>query len=312
MNTDKRGFEISYFRFLYLCSSVFICGYFLPGCAHNPPAVKQPYVGPTESLQQVVDAINQNNRRLPTLWAHARTMEISIVDDKGKRHEEVLGGSVLYRAPREVLVVGRKDVVGDIVQIGSNDDVYWLTAKDPGPDTAWWGRYRYLGQPCAKPIPVRPDLVLQVLGVSTIDSDLSALPAPVMRFNNDRDEYMLTWIAKPFSDRWVALKEIWYDRATKRPTHVMLFDPDGRVTLSAWLSQHKPVESPEMPKEQWPIVATDYRLYFPDSGSKLHLVLDDVKLNRKGAPNDMTFRFNADPKRAGVSKVIQLDEDCGP
>jgi len=130
-----------------------------------------------------------------------------------------------------------------------------------------------------------------------------------MRFNNDRDEYMLTWVAR-VPDRWVAVREIWYERKTKRPTHVMLFDPDGRVELSAWLGGHAPVEVADVPKDQWPTVATDYRLYFPDSGSRLRLLLDDVRLSRKGAPNDATFRFN--PDRAGVSKVIQLDEDCGP
>jgi hypothetical protein len=238
-------------------------------------------------------------------------MEVSIVDDTGKRHDEVLSGSVLYRAPRDVRIDGNKDVLGSVVQIGSNRDVYWLSAKDPGPDTAWWGRYKYLGYDCVKPIPVRPDLVLEVLGISTINADFTALPAPVMRFNNDRDEYMLTWVTR-VPDRWVAQKEVWYDRRTKRPTHVMLYDADGRVVLSAWLSKHQPVEVPGISKDKWPAVATEYRLYFPDSGSKLRLTLDDVRLSRKGAPNDATFGFTPTPKGAGVSKVIQLDEDCGP
>ena len=48
----------------------------------------------------------------------------------------------------------------------------------------------------------------------------------------------------------------------------------------------------------------------PDTGSRLRLRLDSPQLSRKGAPSDATFRF--DPPRAGVSKVIQLDEACGP
>jgi hypothetical protein len=220
-----------------------------------------------------------------------------------------LHGSLLYRTPRDVKLNGSADVVGNVLEIGSNRDNYWLIARKPGPDQAWWGRYKYLGSSCSKPIPVSPALVLEVLGVSTINEDFNALPVPVMRFNNDSDAYMMIWNTK-LPDRWVATKEIWYDRATKRPTKVFLFDPNGRIILSARLDKHKPVEVPDLPKDQWPTVATDYRLNFPDNGSYMHLVLDEVQLKRKGVPNDLTFRFS--PDKLDVPTVIQLDEDCGP
>ena len=120
---------------------------------------------------------------------------------------------------------------------------------------------------------------------------------------------MFIWNAK-LPDRWVATKEVWYDRRTKLPFRVFLFDVNGRILLSAKLGVHRPVEIPELPKEQWPLVATDYQLRFPDTESTLHIRLDEPKLKRGGAPNDLTFRFS--PDKAGVSKVIQLDEDCGP
>src|SRR6266496_897400 len=155
---------------IYLPASACICGFLsLFGCTHNNSTANKPktYIGPTQSMAEVVSAVNDNNRKLPTLWASIASngMEASIVDDKGKRHDEVLGGSVLYRAPQEVLVIGRHDVAGNVVQIGSNRENYWLIAKDPGPDTAWWGRYKFLGSECAQPIPIRPDLVLEVLGI---------------------------------------------------------------------------------------------------------------------------------------------------
>jgi hypothetical protein len=278
------------------------------GCFHTKPQTKPPYVGPTEPMYDVVKAINQNNNKLPTLWASIGKMEISLVDDKGKRHDETLDGALLYRSPRDVKVVGH-NVLGNLLEIGSNRDVYWLIARKPGPDAAWWGRYKYLDDPRAKPIPVSPALVLEVLGVSTINEDFNALPVPVMRFNNDSDAYMFIWNGK-MVDRWKANKEVWYDRATKRPIKVFLFDDNGRIVLSARLDKHKPVEVPGLAKEQWPVVATDYRLSFPDSGSRMHLVLDDVRLKRNNAPSDATFRFS--PDKLDVSTVTQLDEDCGP
>ena len=290
------------------------CVAFLVACCHpKKPQTKPPYVGETQAMYDVVKEINRNNNKLPTLWASIDKMEISFLDEKRKRHDETLHGSLLYRSPRDVKLNGSADVVGNVLEIGSNRDNYWLIARKPGPDQAWWGRYKYLGDPRSKPIPVSPALVLEVLGVSTINEDFNALPVPVMRFNNDSDAYMFIWNAK-FPDRWVATKEIWYDRATKRPMKVFLFDANGRIILSARLDKHKPVEVPDLDKDQWPVVATEYRLNFPDNGSWMHLVLDEVQLKHNirkvTVPNDLTFRFS--PDSLDVSTVTQLDEDCGP
>ena len=285
-----------------------LCVLLVSGCVPKKPP-PEPYRGPTEAMYDVVKEINRNNNKLPTLWASISKMQISFLDEKEKRHDETLDGTLLYRSPRDVKVLGHADVVGNVLEIGSNRDNYWLIAKKPGPDQAWWGRYKYLGDPRAKPIPVSPALVLEVLGVSTINEDFNAIPVPVMRFNNDSDAYMFIWNAK-LPDRWVAVKEVWYDRATKRPMKVFLFDTSGRIILSARLDKFKPVEVPELSKDQWPMVATDYRLNFPENESSMHLVLDEVRLNRKNVPNDVTFRFS--PDKLDVSTVIQLDEDCGP
>jgi len=47
-------------------------------------------------------------------------------------------------------------------------------------------------------------------------------------------------------DRYVAQKEVWYDRKTKLPIKVLLFDPNGRVVLRADLSKHKPVQAQQV------------------------------------------------------------------
>jgi len=259
-------------------------------------------------MYAVVQGINANNRKLPSIWCR-QDMEASIVDDKGKRHNEILSGNLLYRGPRDLLIVATKDPVGRVFELGSNDDVYWMSIK-VGPDTAWWGRYKNLGKPCSEPIPIRPDLIVQVLGVTVLAEDFNQLPAPVMRFNPDADAYMFIFNAK-LPDRWVAVKEVWYDRATLSPRLVLLFDENGRIVLRAYLSNHRKVKLENAPEDQWPTMATQYQLYFPDSGSKLSMQLADVALNGpRGVPNDRSFRFS--PDRTGTSKVIQLDEACGP
>ncbi len=275
----------------------------------SPPANKL-YVGETESMVEVVRAINTNNVALPTIWAR-HYFEAKIVDEKKQSHFVNGDGVLLYKAPRGMRLVGTKPGAGTVFEIGSTEDRYWLTLV-PDRNTMWWGWYRNLGKPCVdtRDIPIRPDLVLEVLGIATIDTNFLAPPAPTMRFNNDADAYMFVWNV-PAGDRWAAQKEIWYDRATKEPRRVMLFDGDGRVVLHAKLSRHEPVEVPGVEREKWPKFARAYKLFFPDVGSTMTFELDEVALERRSrsgmVPTETGIAF---PDDAKVDQVIQLDKDC--
>ena len=133
---------------------------------------------------------------------------------------------------------------------------------------------------------------------------------PTMRFVNESDAYVLTWIKRAESDeRFVAVKEVWYDRRTKRPRRVLLYDENGRVLLRATLSNHEPVEINGVPREQWPLVATTYALVFPDTGTTMDIEVESAMLRRNKVPNDSTFRRPTNP---GVKTVEQLDAACGP
>jgi hypothetical protein len=298
----------------YLRSSAFICGFIVlfAGCGPKTEKSRDIYLGPTEPMDDVVAAVNQNNAKLPTLWADVRDVRVQFTDDNGKRHDEKLdGGNLLYRQqPRSLRLDGNKLVIGNVMQLGSNQDVYWLAIKE-GPDTAWWGRQKNVGKKCSQPIPIQPAMLMEVLGITSFNTNFADPPMPVMRFNNDRDVYSFIWVA-PAGDRFVATREVWYDRTTKDPTLVVLYGSEGRVILRAYLTNHKPVEIENAPRDQWPRVATEYDLFFPETGAKLILRLGQVKLKNKGAPSNATFNFTPDARRLGVSKVIQLDDACGP
>ena len=279
----------------------------LAGCGRpdrkGPPA----YYGPIESLDHVVRQINANNERLDTLYLDT-DFDAELVDERGKRKSIGGEGIILFTAPQNLLFRGEHRIGGLLFEIGSNFDRYWLSIPRNEVDTMWWGRYEHLGKPCVEPMPIRPDLILEVLGVSQVRPDLTQLPAPVMRFNHDRDAYMLTWVDR-IPDRFVARREIWYDRKTMRPINVLLFDDAGRVLLRAYLADHEQVELAKTPREQWPWVATKYELFFPQSGAKLSLDVKRALKSYRRAPNAAAFRFPSNP---GVAKVIQLDERCGP
>jgi hypothetical protein len=271
--------------------------------------VPKPFVGETQTMSEVVAEINANNAALPTLWARHQ-FEANIFDDRGRKTFANGDGILIYKSPRSMRLVGNKDVAGTVFEIGSSEDRFWLTLSPPGEQSRmWWGNYRNLGKPCMdmRQLPVRPDMVLEVLGVGTIDTNFLAPPAPVMRFNNDARAYMFVW-STPLRDRWAAQKEIWYDLETKLPRRVFLFDEDGRVVLRAKLSNHAPLESDgAAPPERAPKIARRYELFFPDTGSTMEFDLGDVAPERKGVPTRIGIAFPKDPK---ADHIIQLDKDC--
>lgn len=284
----------------------------LAGCAapsRRAPATRLPPQSerPTQTLAQVVGQINRNNLAIPTLFArHEMTGDV-VNPESGRSSYVAANGELFLRKPRELWVRGKKDFI-DVFELGSTPERYWM-AQFFDPKTMWWGWHRNAGKPCASAMPIRPDLLGEVLGISQIDIDLTRPPFPVMRFHPEADAYMLVW-ADRSADHWYATKEIWYDRQTLRPNKVILFDRNGRVVLMANLTDHRPVRLAQGPREQWPTMASRYDLYFPETGTRLLMTLSDLALQTdRGQPKEGLIRF-PEPGQLDVNQTIQIDRDC--
>jgi hypothetical protein len=257
-------------------------------------------------MAQVVSAINANNEKIPTLWA---TLNYSVtINDKGSVHSVSSDdGVLLYSHPGSFRLVGKKEFVGNVFDIGSNDQQYWLEVI-PGTNAMWWGTYADLARVNSAdlPIPIRPDLVMEVLGVGTINTDFNVPPVPAMRYDGVADAYVFVFNIKA-PDRWLAEKEVWYDRVSLRPRRVILYDANGRPVLVADLSLtlQKRVPIPdETNTNNWPLVPGDYKLFFPDSGSRMEFSLKDVRLNKGKIPNATSFQI---PDVSGTDvRAIQI------
>ena len=283
------------------------------GCPKPAPREgPQPWRGETLTMAEVVQQVNQNNAKIPTLWSE-HEFDAYIYDENKREHFVNGNGGLLYRRPDGLLIRGNKPVVGTVFEIGSTGEHYWLTTAAPNqPKTMWWGSFEHIGKECVEgQIPIRPELVLEVLGVGTFNTNFVEPPVPVMRFNPDAHAYMFVWNAPSVrGDRWVAVKEVWYDRETLLPTRVFLFDENGRVVLRAQLAGHAPVRAPDVPEGQWPLVAREYRLYFPDSGSRMRFTLTKVVLEHNGIPRRRGIDFDPDDAEDRAQEVIQIDAAC--
>jgi hypothetical protein len=117
---------------------------------------------------------------------------------------------------------------------------------------------------------------------------------------------MFTWIDTT-ADRFFAVKEVWYDRATLRPRLVNLFGPEGRILLRAYLSNYRHVKIDGVPEAQQPIVPGTYDLLFIDTRSRMTIQIGDAYTRYKGAPEERAFRM---PTPDDYGHQYKLDEAC--
>jgi hypothetical protein len=282
------------------------------GCTAPAPPMAAGYYGPTLSLEELVGRINENNAKISTLWAHEH-FEGTIVDRANNKSAHIDGyGALLYTGPNQMKLTAKNEFV-DLFEMGSDGTQFWLWEKHE--QTFWWGDYSSVGNLDTAEIPVRPDMVMEILGVRPVDSTLLHEPTPVMRFNNFGDAYMVDW-QEPAGDHWVVAKEIWYDRQTLLPQRVLLFDANGRVALWARLSNYVRMKMPSGDQNHWPWVASEYQLSFPYTGTTISFELSDVSLNHDvggtSFPNAATYRM-PDPENLSQSgvRVNHIDAQNG-
>lgn len=283
----------------------------LTGCVGKPPALAAKFDNrPTLSLDAVIARINANSGRIQTLNVDGRFDSV-IANGRGGFEPLAGGMKLMHTKPNQLIVAADAAAVGvKAFALGSNGTQYWFSAFH-NIDTTWYGTPR--GTANVDPrLPVAPELLVDVLGVATLDADLLAQPVPTLRYNPDQAVYMLTW-HQPTIDRWVTLREVWYDRETFLPTLVILFDRNGRVVLRANLGKYEPIrlESGESADGQpAPLVAREIKMFFPETLSRMTFTLDDVRDRRGGAPRRNSYNFS--PERVSTSTVINLDEQPAP
>lgn len=286
--------------------------FFLPVvvlCACSSSTGPTGYFGPTLTLSEVVGRINENNAKISTIWAREH-FEGQIVDREKKKSDRIDGyGNLLFTSPNQMRLTA-KDEFTDFFDMGSDGKLYWLWDKHGR--AFWWGDFTRHGDLDSEEFPIRPDMVMEILGVKPVDRALMKEPAPTMRFENYADAYMLDW-HEISGDHWKVSKEIWYDRQTLLPKKVLLFDGNGRVILWATLSNFLHVKMESGDESQWPMMASEYHLSFPYTGTTISFELSDVSSSHKSGnlsfPNAATYRM-PDPEtliESGV-RVNHIDD----
>jgi hypothetical protein len=251
----------------------------LPGCPPPPPP-SPPFL----SRSRAIALLNQNNSqaigwrlRMKGTWSG------SVTDHEGRR-TDLSGRFVMQVAmPSGMSFVDRGDgPIPPRLEAGCNADVVWYWQKYPDDQDCMVIAPRIEAEQGPLPpsvvcfpdlpsgMPLQPQVLLDGLGLATLDDPESGAAAPRYRIAENFNQFLFDGTdaeGQPY-----VLKEFWLAPfAPHAVERVVYRDLDGRVVFDSKLSDHRPV--PDMSL----LVARRISLELPLVGSRLELRVNEVR-----------------------------------
>jgi hypothetical protein len=128
-------------------------------------------VAPSVTVDEAVAAINENARSIQDIKARA-TITASI---GGRKHFAFpLKGDMLMERERNFRLALRTNMMGDVADIGSNDQGFWFWVKD-NDNAIYTCKYDANGQiPARVPVTMQPDWIIEALGLREISESAAS------------------------------------------------------------------------------------------------------------------------------------------
>lgn len=266
------------------------------GLTPSPPA------GPL-TVDEAIARVNRNAQAMDFLLrAGGITAEVRF-----RQRDEVIAqrlhGTMLFRKPRDLylklthpLGTGARGTI----EAGSNDEEFWLWEKLDRRRYSW-GRHDQMIQAHEADLPLRPDLLVEVLGLRPLPTEFGGPQGPV-RWIGTRSHELI--FLKNDPQRGLVISKT-IDIARTPPylvRSVVYFEPDGRPWMQATLDDYQPVAQTDEP------VLAPHRLrlkWLPDRGW-LELRIGNMKRFDKPAAE----RLFVSPRQADrqLGDVIRVDE----
>lgn len=260
------------------------------GC---PPLPPPPPLGPLQ-VNEAIEIVNRNAGRVSAGLRATGAVRGSVLVTEGRRHHFDLHGTLLVIPPRRLRfdvqnAFGRTEFL-----LGSNEQYFWsFVSRDD--DTLRFGRYDTADEERAFDVPVRPDWLMEALGLNALPADTTGPGGPVQIIEDERQE--LLFIEYDGQGQGMVRKEYWLSRRDPRLVERVVFrDEIGCELMRSQLSDYKPLNG------SGPLLAHHVRVDWPTRGSWLEL-----QVNRWRQDDRLTPQLPAFDLPAWESLIEQYD-----
>ena len=194
-----------------------------------------PFSG-TPTLTEVVAAVNQNSAAVRQLHTDEATVKIEGVPMS-------LRANLAIERPRHIRFRADTGLTGAEMDLGSNNDLFWIWIKQSKPPAVLFARHEQFAQsPVKNMIPIEPDWLVEALGLMQLDPN-SELEGPYP-YNTDHVE-IRQQVRRPSGDitkrivvhgryGWIVLQEV-YDAQQRLLASAQAsghqYDPNHKVSL---------------------------------------------------------------------------------
>ena len=209
------------------------------GCSPKPAGTgieRGSAPGEPDSIQEVIARVNRNAAGMDFVFRGGVTAAGEYRHgDKLESFE--LHGPLLYRRPKNLYL--KLEHVGGTLEAGSNEDEFWLWEKFQSPRYSWGRHDRMVGDFDAD-LPLRPDLLAEVLGLGDLSADTKGPLGPAMWVGSH--SYELIFLDRDESGRTRLSKAIDVDRHEPfLVKSLVYFRHDGRPVVQVGLDDYGPI-----------------------------------------------------------------------
>lgn len=191
--------------------------------------------------EQIIAAVNQNSSRVRSITATGAT--ISVPDTFGL---PLLSGNIAAERPGRFRLTAGTAVTGQEIDLGSNDDLFWLWARRNQPPTTYFCRHaQFANSNIRQMMPVEPAWLLAAVGIVDLEpANVFDGPLP----HNDGTVELRSWLP---SSNGTLQRVVKIDARRAWVVGQYVYDPTGRTLLaSAEAESHRyyPLEQVSLPE----------------------------------------------------------------
>ncbi len=129
---------------------------------HMSTIVAPRVLSPTPTLVEVANVVNGNTARVQSLYSADATISAPLTPS--------LRATLAVERPRRLRLRADTALTGAELDLGSNDQLFWLWAKRQQPPAVFYCRHdQFINSSARQMLPIEPEWLIEALGLTTVD-----------------------------------------------------------------------------------------------------------------------------------------------